>query len=1088
MKIHHFLTALAALFLFSCTPEAVRVVSVTLSTKALTLEVGESETLTASVSPKDASNLSVIWISDNSSIAKVSLEGVVTAISPGTAKITAKADDGGYSDVCVVTVPNPFVFVDGVTLDPSSVTLHEGEWMELTATVTPANADDPTLQWTSNKPDVAQITSDGVLLALKPGKAVVTVTTADGGKTASCEVTVKDRVIGLRLEPEKTEMYVSDEMDIKALLEPEDSPVKVSFSTTNPAVVSVDSETGHVKALSAGYAVVCASTDYKGLVAFSKIRVRSRLQSVTVTSSTREINVGGTVNMTAAVVPGDLPDTQLTWTSSNTDVAAVDANGVVSAKIRGTAIITATVQNGLLDSQYGSCEIKVIQPVTTITVSPTSLEMYEGDEISMEKLNITLAPTDADDATWKATSSDETVVTVSDGKIRAQKDGKATISIFPNNPASESVKAEVSVTVRAKVSGIVISGNKNIKVGESLQLSAAVKPANANQDVKWSSSNPEVATVDQKGLVTANKTKGGATIITVTSLENTQVSETCEVVVEDIAITSIELDRTYLPLKVGDKAKLTATVKPENTNLDKGVTWKSDNPLIARVSEKGDILAIKSGTATITVTSVADTKITKTCEVIVEDIGIQSLELNKSILTLKVGDKETLIATILPAETTLDKGVTWVSEDPSIATVSDKGEVTAVASGETTITVTSKGDPTKVKYCGVLVSTQTIAVTGVTLNKLLLSLEIGNSETLHATIAPENATDKTVTWSSSNSAVATVDGSGKVTAVASGIAMITVTTKDGGKTATCLVTVPEPAAPTVPVSSISLSQTAATLTLGQSVNVTVTVLPTNATDPSWECSSSNETVATVTKTSSGATIQAGSLAGNATITFRSTTNPTITATVQITVKAQIIPVSNIVISPSSLDLYLGQTKQVMATVSGKGGAEPDNNNIVWTVPQGGNVTIDTKLTVSGNAVNVTGVVEGKRRLIATSEDGNAETYIFVTVTKNTVASVTLPVSSLTLKKGETYDLIATVTAADPSFRASNPNVTWSTSDSKVASVSSGRITAIAAGTATITVTSLDDSSKKAICSVTVLDSGTGNGGSEGLGFDDWTFE
>ena len=155
------------------------------------------------------SGCTIEWASDATSVATVAQDGIVTlAGTSGTAKITAKADDGGYSDVCVVTVPNPFVFVDGVTLDPSSVTLHEGEWMELTATVTPANADDPTLQWTSNNPDVAQITSEGVLLALKPGKAVVTVTTADGGKTASCEVTVKDRVTGLRLEPEKTELSV----------------------------------------------------------------------------------------------------------------------------------------------------------------------------------------------------------------------------------------------------------------------------------------------------------------------------------------------------------------------------------------------------------------------------------------------------------------------------------------------------------------------------------------------------------------------------------------------------------------------------------------------------------------------------------------------------------------------------------------------------------------------------------------------------------------------------------------------------------------------------------------------------------------
>ena len=1000
MKVKKIIFALVALILFSCTPEPIRVVSVTLNPKALTLDIGKSESLTATISPKDADNITVIWFSNNASIAQVTSDGIVTAISPGEARISVKTDDGGLSDFCDVTVPDPFIFVDGVSLNQTSLTLHEGEWAELCATITPADANNPSLQWTSNNPEVAQITSEGIVLALKSGTAKITVTTVDGGKSATCQITVTERVTGLKLEPEKSEIYVSDTITVAAKLEPKDANVNVRFTSTNPEVVSVDSETGNVRAVAAGYAIVCAATDYKGLVAFCEIRVRDRVKSVIVKSTAKDVNVGETVKMTTAVIPGNLPDIQLTWSSSNPDVATIDANGEVAAKARGTTSITATVQNGTNDSKSGTCDIRVIQPVTSISVSPTSLEIFEGEEVALGNLTIALTPDNADDTTWTAKSLDENIVTVSDGKIKAKTKGHGTVRFSPANPASDNVKADVLITVKAKVSDIRISGNKSIKVGETLQLKAEVLPEDANNSVKWESSHPEVATVDQQGLVTASKTKSGTTKITVTSEENANVSKSCEVVVQDIAIERIELNKTFLSLEEGETAVLEAKVYPDTTNLNKGVDWSVD--------------------------------------------------------------------------------------DINVATVTD-GVVTAVAPGETVIIATSKGDSSKVKRCTVVVTAKKIAVTGITLNKSNLELEIGQYETLTATVTPANATDKAVNWSSSNSMVATVDSDGKVTALSSGTTKITVTTQDGGKMASCIVTVPEPIVPAIPVSSITLSQTTATLTFGQSVSVNVTVMPSNATDPSWECSSSDTAIASVTKTATGATIRAGNKEGNASITFQSTKHPNISASFQITVKAQIVPVSQITISPSRLDLYLGQTKQVKATAIGKGGAEPDNKTIIWSVPQGGNVTIDQKVSATG-FVNVTGVNEGNRRLIASSEDGYAEAYIYVNVTKNKVASVTLPVNALTLKKGEKYDLNVTVTADDPSFRASNPNVSWSTSDSKVAIVNSGRISAIASGTTTITVSSTDDKSKTATCIVTVLDSNAGNGGSEGLDFDDWTFD
>ena len=175
-----------------------------------------------------------------------------------------------------------------------------------------------------------------------------------------------------------------------------------------------------------------------------------------------------------------------------------------------------------------------------------------------------------------------------------------------------------------------------------------------------------------------------------------------------------------------------------------------------------------------------------TLTVKVPTVGVTGVTLNKSTLELIAGDTESLTATVAPSDAT-NKAVTWESNNTAAATVDANGKVTAVAAGEATITVKTK-DGEKTAICTVTVKAATVAVTGVTLNKTELKLTTGDTETLTATVAPENATTKDVTWTTDNAAVATVTN-GVVTAVKAGTATITVTTADGGFTATCPVTV-----------------------------------------------------------------------------------------------------------------------------------------------------------------------------------------------------------------------------------------------------------------------------------------------------------
>ena len=250
-------------------------------------------------------------------------------------------------------------------------------------------------------------------------------------------------------------------------------------------------------------------------------------------------------------------------------------------------------------------------------------------------------------------------------------------------------------------------------------------------------------------------------------------------------VTGVSLNKDSLTLDVGASDTLTATITPDNAT-NKNVTWSSDNENVVTV-ENGKVTAVGTGSATITVTTEDGGK-TATCTVTVKEaanVPVTSVSLDKTSLELTEGGTGTLIATVEPNNAT-NKNVTWSTSNASIATVNN-GEVTAVSAGTATITVTT-ADGGKTATCAVTVTAATVPVTGVTLNKTSTSLYVGATETLTATVQPGNASNQTVTWSTSDASVATVEN-GVVRATGRGTATITVTTVDGGLTADCTVTV-----------------------------------------------------------------------------------------------------------------------------------------------------------------------------------------------------------------------------------------------------------------------------------------------------------
>ena len=191
-----------------------------------------------------------------------------------------------------------------------------------------------------------------------------------------------------------------------------------------------------------------------------------------------------------------------------------------------------------------------------------------------------------------------------------------------------------------------------------------------------------------------------------------------------------------------------------------------------------------------------------------QTVSVTGVTLDQAELSLYTGESKTLIATVQPSDATI-QNVTWESSNTEVATVDANGKVTAEGEGEATITVTTE-DGSKTATCVVTVTAATVPVTGVTLSQNQASLYYNrtpNTLTLTATVAPDNATNQAVTWTSSNSTVATVDQNGVVTAVAPGTATITVTTADGGFTATCTVTVRPDVPPANPNYRITVEAT-----------------------------------------------------------------------------------------------------------------------------------------------------------------------------------------------------------------------------------------------------------------------------------------
>lgn len=342
----------------------------------------------------------------------------------------------------------------------------------------------------------------------------------------------------------------------------------------------------------------------------------------------------------------------------------------------------------------------------------------------------------------------------------------------------QSIFSKLNIIEDIRVEGISLDESEKLYVGDVVKLEAQINPTDAlNKSIKWCSTNEKVAKISEDGTITA--IEFGTVDITATTIDG-GFQAVCKVDVYDHS-TGIKIDES-INLHVGQQYDLNAYTLPLSTS-DGNISYNCDDESVATVSEKGVVKAKKKGTCTITASTV-DGGYTAECAVTVLQ-PVETVTMEKHSVSLKVGESESLFAQIAPA-TADNKTILWSSSDEQLAAVSKKGEVTALKAGTVWIKAISEDNAEAKDSCKVTILQP---VTGITLNYSTIQLEgIGSSFELEATIQPDNASNKTIKWKSSDESVCVVSN-GVVVVVGTGTCVIIATTEDGGYLATCTVTV-----------------------------------------------------------------------------------------------------------------------------------------------------------------------------------------------------------------------------------------------------------------------------------------------------------
>lgn len=509
--------------------------AIVLNQNEIGIKKGKGYQLVSTVLPENAENKQVVWESSDPKIVSVnSITGYITGVKEGSATITVKTLINDISTDCIVNVSGKNILVSKIVLNEKRISLAVGYTHNLTYQITPKNATENDLIFTSSDSSVATVNQSGVIQGLKEGNAIITVSSSNGLAKDTTYVSVykKGSSTVVDGEPIKTDNYpksltvspqtlnlkLGGSSQLIASVLPEKANNQISWSSTNSRVATVDSN-GLVSAVGMGSATIIARTinDITYNVNVLVGNYSKEVRSILVTTNYISLAVSNSKQLAVAFTPADASNKNVFWTSSNPSVATVDKYGVVKAISPGSTIIKATSEDG---GYTDTATIEVVNYDNIIEEKSIAFDSssYTVGIGSTKSLIPIITPSNATFKSVRFESSNPSIATVDEnGVVRGLKEGTVSITATTNR---NRLKATTTIIVKYinATSVKVNTTNVNIAKNETFTLVATVLPSDAtNKKVSYTVSNPNIAIIDANGIITGKN--AGTTTITITPSE-----------------------------------------------------------------------------------------------------------------------------------------------------------------------------------------------------------------------------------------------------------------------------------------------------------------------------------------------------------------------------------------------------------------------------------------------------------------------------------------------------------------------------------------------------------------------------------------
>ncbi len=561
--------------------------SVTLDCESMTIGVGETRKLTATLNEKAAGEIT--WESSDSAKVSVDNTGKITAKAIGSATITATTFNG-KTDSCLVTVI-PAPKDDDFKLSETSITIGVGQTYDINQLIELADGVGTTFSYAHETPTVASIDAKGLITAKKAGTARVAADTHNGIRRI-LTVNVKAAPSKVTVSVDQPILYLGETATLTITLPNGILPI-VRVESADPEICRVESDLRTLTAVGIGKTTITVTT-YNNKTATINMEIRQHVESIELDRTEVSIVHYDELTLVATVLPETAFDRTVTWSSSDDTKVSVDDNGRITAvNITDTPVtITATTNDSR--ALTATCLVTVTPVrVQDIRFDTTQIDLEKNREMDISSI-LVFTPANADNKNVSFISSQDSIISVSDsGVIKALgHEGNATITATSEDGGFTAQLVVNATRIHAKgisiESAMIENGIIEIVHYEETTLSAVLDPADTEYtSLEWNSDDDEIVAIDSNGKLTAESVGEATVSVMVTDYFGDSYSAIVKVRVLPVRVESVELSVDALQLRVGASETIQAIINPANAD-DCTVVWETDASRIVTISEDDD--------------------------------------------------------------------------------------------------------------------------------------------------------------------------------------------------------------------------------------------------------------------------------------------------------------------------------------------------------------------------------------------------------------------------------------------------------------------------------------------------------------------